>query len=174
MPPRFSLAKRKAKELLLKAEIKRVPVPVERLPSLVGAVVRYEPFDGRLSGMVHRSSTGKTIIGVNSSHPNTRQRFTIAHELGHILLHKDERFHVDQTASIRFRDEESSLATNTEEIESNQFAAELLMPENLVRKEITRLAGSLDPEDAIPVLAARFEVSEQAMTLRLTKLRFLV
>ena len=123
--------------------------------------------------MMHRSPGGSLVIGVNSSHPETRQRFTIAHELGHVLLHKEESLHVDETASIRFRDEESSLATKSDEIEANQFAAELLMPEHLVTEEIAKLPDA-DPEDAIPILAERFQVSEQAMTLRLNRLGLLV
>jgi Zn-dependent peptidase ImmA (M78 family) len=174
MPPRFSLARRKAAELLRVGRVKKLPVPVERLAHVAGAKIQFEPFEGRISGMVHRSPDGSTIIGVNSSHAETRQRFTIAHELGHMLLHKDEKFHVDESASIRFRDEESSLATKSEEIEANQFAAELLMPANLMAEEVDKLPDGVDPEDAVPILAARFQVSEQALTLRLSRLGFLV
>ncbi len=174
MPPRFSLARRKATKLLRAANVSEAPVPVELLAEQAGAIIYYEPFDGRLSGMIHRQPNGRVVIGVNSSHAPTRQRFTIAHELGHLLLHKEELLHVDESASIRFRDEESSLATKADEIEANQFASELLMPAHLVWKEIDALPDDLDPEDAIPVLAERFEVSEQAMTLRLNRLGALV
>ena len=174
MPPRFSLARRKAAELLRVGKVKKIPVPVERLAHIAGAKLRFEPFEGRISGMVNRSPDGSTLIGVNSSHPETRQRFTIAHELGHMLLHKDEQFHVDESASIRFRDEESRLATKSEEIEANQFAAELLMPASFMADEIEGLPKGIDPEDAIPILAERFQVSEQALTLRLSRLGLLV
>lgn len=173
MPARFSLAKRRAAELLREARVRKAPVPIERLARIAGAEIQYEPFSGRVSGMVYRHPGNPPVIGVNSSHPETRQRFTIAHELGHILLHEDEEFHVDETSSIRFRDEESSLATKDEEIEANQFAAELLMPEDLLLDEIDSLPGDVDPEDAIPILAERFQVSEQALTLRLSRLNIL-
>ena len=167
--PRFTLARRKATQLLRAARVKRAPVPVERLAHFVGAKIHFEPFDGGISGLVHRPPQGPIIIGVNSSHARTRQRFTIAHELGHLILHRNELFHVDESPVIRFRNEESSLATNAEEIEANQFASELLMPDHLLSKELSRLPGNMSAEDAIPILARRFQVSEQALTLRLTR-----
>lgn len=170
MAPRFSLARRKAKVLLRDAKIRLAPVPVEKLAGLCGAVIHYEPFDGQVSGMLQRFPNGVAVIGVNPSHPVTRQRFTIAHELGHLLLHKEERLHVDEESPIRFRNEESSLATKDSEIEANQFAAELLMPANLLATEIKNLTKNLEAEQAVLELAARFNVSEQAMTLRLTRL----
>lgn len=170
MAPRFSLARRKARELLRDARIKSVPVPIEQLAKYHGALIHYEPFEGEVSGMVHRRADGTALIGVNSSHAKTRQRFTIAHELAHLLLHRDENFHVDEKSPIGFRNEESSLATNANEIEANQFAAELLMPVKLLEKEIENLPKNIDAERAVLELADRFQVSEQAMTLRLTRL----
>lgn len=170
MKPRFALARRKAAELLQAANVKRTPVPIEDLAELAGAELRYEPFGGQVSGLMHRQHRGRVIIGVNSSHPVTRQRFTIAHELGHLVLHRSEAFHVDERSAIRFRDEESSKATDSDEIEANQFAAEVLMPDFLVSKELSRLPNDLDSEEAIALLAKRFQVSEQALTLRLTRL----
>ena len=170
MRPRFSLARRKAEELLRAAKVKKAPVPVERLVRLAGAEIHYEPFDGQISGLVHSGNRGNIIIGVNSAHAVTRQRFTIAHELGHMILHPSESFHIDERAAIRFRNAASSLATEPDEIEANQFASELLMPEFLMSKELSKVPCDLDPEDAIPILAQRFQVSEQAMTLRLNRL----
>jgi Zn-dependent peptidase ImmA (M78 family) len=164
------MARRKARELLAAAKIKEAPVPVERLARLVGARIHYEPFDGQVSGMVHRRPDRVAIIGVNSTHSIVRQRFTIAHELGHLILHKDENLHVDEKSPIGFRNEESSRATKDTEIEANQFAAELLMPVDLLAKEIKSLPDDMDAEDAVSELANRFQVSEQAMTLRLTRL----
>lgn len=86
------------------------------------------------------------------------------------MLHRSEAFHVDERSAIRFRDEESSKATDSDEIEANQFAAEVLMPDFLVSKELSRLPNDLDSEEAIALLAKRFQVSEQALTLRLTRL----
>lgn len=146
-------------------------MPVEKLAALVDATIRYEPFDGEMSGMVHRSPEGKAIIGVNSSHSRERRRFTIAHELGHLLLHADEAFHVDEKFRIEeflmYRNGSSSLATDAREIEANQFAAELLMPSHMLKAHLVSLLGGVDM-DAIDELAGLFDVSIQAMTIRLS------
>ena len=88
-----------------------------------------------------------------------RQRFTIAHEIGHFLLHTDEDVHIDEKRPIGRRDDLSSQAVDACEIEANQFAAELLMPESLVR-EFVRNLGSNHPEtsveEAIEELARAF------------------
>lgn len=170
MAVRYSLAKRKARELLRGAKVTKAPVPVESLAERVGATIRYEPFKGEMSGMVHRNRLGKSIIGVNLSHAKTRRRFTIAHELGHLLLHSDEDFHVDEKFPIGFRTPASSLATDDREIEANQFAAELLMPRELLTAEVKKLSLKMDVDKAVAELAKRFDVSVQAMTIRLSAL----
>lgn len=170
MKPRFTLAKRKAQELLKSGKVKRVPVPVDKLARIAGASVHYEPFDGQVSGMVHRQGKGAAVIGVNSAHSTTRQRFTIAHEIGHLILHAHEKLHVDERFPLAFRNDESSRATQETEIEANQFAAALLMPVDFLQKEIESLPEDMEDEKAVAELARRFEVSEQAMTIRLTSL----
>ena len=174
MRPRYSLARRRARQLFEKGSVSTAPVPLERLAELCHASIRYEPFEGELSGMVHRRPDGSGVIGVNSSHSVTRQRFTIAHEIGHFLLHTDEDVHIDEKRPIGRRDDLSSQAVDACEIEANQFAAELLMPESLVR-EFVRNLGSNHPEtsveEAIEELARAFRVSQLAMTYRLTNLR---
>lgn len=168
MRPRYALARRKASELIHSAKIVQPPVPVEKLAEREGATVRYEPFEGRLSGMLYRSAEG-SIIGVNSLHAAVRQRFSIAHEVGHLLLHEPQ-LQIDEHAFIAFRDPESSKASDPAEIEANQFAAALLMPEDLLAKSLGALGDNPDVEDAIRSLAQTFEVSQEAMTIRLKNL----
>ena len=115
----------------------------------------------------------RTIIGVNSAHSSTRQRFTIAHEIGHLFLHKGKLF-VDTPVS--FRDAKSSSATDRGEIEANAFAAELLMPRDMVITEVQkRLAKNtrLSSESLIEELAEVFTVSQQAIEYRLKNLGIL-
>lgn len=170
MTPRNSLARRKARELLKAVGVDKPPVPVGKLAKRVGAVVRLQPFEGQMSGMVHRQPGGKATIGVNSRHALTRRRFTIAHEIGHLILHKDEDLHVDEASPIGFRTEASAAGVDVNEIEANQFAAELLMPVYLLRSEIERLPKNIETDEAIKKLADRFKVSDQAMTFRLSGL----
>ncbi len=170
MRPRHALVRRKAEQLLREAGIVAPPVPVEQLAERMGALVRYVPFDGQMSGLLHRSEDGnRAVIGVNSRHPTVRQRFSIAHELGHLALH-EPAFQIDEHAFVSFRNSKSSSASDPHEIEANQFAAALLMPEALLRVCLDQLGENPDVEESIRRLAQRFDVSTQAMTIRLTSL----
>jgi Zn-dependent peptidase ImmA (M78 family) len=168
---RYKVTKRKAEELLRSLEVTEPPVPVERIARSLGLAIRYEPFDGDLSGLLQRRVRGG-VLGVNSLHSETRQRFTIAHEIGHYLLH-DDPIHVDEGFSVRFRDGVSAEASDPAEIEANRFAANLIMPETLLLDDFAKLIpGRMDwEEDAvIRAFAKRYKVSVQAMTLRLSNL----
>lgn len=176
MRPRYSLARRRARQLLEEGGVGSPPVPLERLAELCRAVIRYDRFEGGLSGMVHRRPDGSGVIGVNSYHSPMRQRFTIAHEIGHLLLHGDEEVHIDEKLPLGRRDELSSQAKDPREIEANQFAAELLMPESLVRDVVGQIVED-DPkisvDEAIEKLGRTFRVSQLAMTHRLTNLQII-
>ena len=169
MAPRYSLAKRRAAELLRRARVRKAPIPVERLAALLKAEIVLQPFSGEVSGIVHRNKDGSAVIGVNSSDAPQRQRFTIAHELGHLLLHAVEDLHVDKNFPIGLRNGISGKAVDESEIEANQFAAALLMPSDLLGKDVQRLTGT-DVLIAIQKLARKYRVSEQAMSIRLSTL----
>jgi Zn-dependent peptidase ImmA (M78 family) len=146
------------------------PIDVEMAAKAVGALVTFEPFKEELSGVLVKDND-RVVIGVNSTHPYSRQRFTIAHEIGHLVLqHKGELF-VDHV--VMRRDSRSGQAIDKQEIEANQFAAELLMPEDLVLQSAKRSYESnvpLTPEELVGQLAKEFKVSPQAMEYRLTNL----
>jgi Zn-dependent peptidase ImmA (M78 family) len=111
----------------------------------------------------------RVVIGVNSVHAKTRQRFSIAHEIGHLLLHKGRPMFIDRDGRLNRRDEVSTFGTDVEEIEANSFAAALLMPRHLLAEAVSRLhnnSQAVSPE----VLAKRFDVSVQAMQYRLINL----
>ncbi len=172
MRVRYAVARKKAVELLHANGVVSAPVPVERIAASANAVIRYEPLDGELSGMVHRGNEGTAVIGVNSLHPPRRNRFTIAHEIGHLVLHDDE-LHVDDPLPVGYRNRKSAMAVDPKEIEANQFAAELLMPEHLLRSDLAKKGRSTPMTDSeIEQLADRYEVSIQAMTIRLSSLGF--
>lgn len=158
-----------AEALLSDAGVRRPPIPVELVARSLGATVRYAPFKGELAGMLIRDDAERGIvIGVNSLHHPNRQRFTIAHECGHLQLHEGRRAYVDRSPlRINRRDEVSSQATDAEEIEANRFAAELLIPYGMIMDDL--LGSDLDIEDetALRELAKRYGVSLQAMTLRI-------
>jgi Zn-dependent peptidase ImmA (M78 family) len=116
-----------------------------------------------------------TVIGVNSLHPKMRRRFTIAHELGHCLLHKGMETYLDRSVRLNFRDERSALAVDRNEIEANAFAAELLMPRPAFTRVLLETAhrDSQSDRQFLKNLATLFEVSGQAMEHRLVNLNVL-
>lgn len=160
-----------ANELLRQAKVDKPPVPVERIARRLGAEVRYEPFDGDLSGMLFREGE-RAIIGVNASHPKSRQRFTLAHELGHLRMHDARRgIHVDRGFPVvRRRDGRSSRAMDVEEMEANGFAAELLMPNAMLELDLAGKDSDYDDDELTRWLADRYKVSLQAMAIRLANL----
>lgn len=170
MPPRRAEAT--ARRLIREHGIKKPPVPVESLAERLGAKVSYSPFEGDLSGMVFRHDD-QVIIGVNSLHHPNRQRFTIAHEIGHMLLHKGEEVHVDRTYRVNLRDDLSSQAVSRDEIQANAFAAALLMPEEMLIEDLRGQDIDFENEDQLRVLAAKYGVSFQALNLRLANLGLL-
>ena len=108
-------------------------------------------------------------ILINSNKPRTRQHFTIAHELGHYFLHqeilKNEKIIIDDdnidSQRVLYRIDNAE--RNKIETEANNFAATLIMPEDLVKDAWRRL------ED-IQECAKIFNVSLIAMTIRLERL----
>jgi Zn-dependent peptidase ImmA (M78 family) len=157
----------KVLEVLEKFKIKRPPVPVDRIAKKLGILLAPLPGDDEISGAIVRKD-GHVVIAVNPAHHINRQRFTIAHELGHYFFHVDLRQHVDQDFQIAWRNADSSKAVNWTEIEANQFAAHLLMPTDFLEDDLNEL--QVIDKRAVLLLAEKYLVSRQAMTIRLSQL----
>jgi Zn-dependent peptidase ImmA (M78 family) len=148
------------------------PVNPEMLASAEGVVVVHRRFDNAdVSGILFRDNEHH-IIGVNSAHPLARQRFTIAHELGHRALHPGRELILDVPVRVNLRDKTSSMASDVEEIEANAFAAALLMPDEMIRAQISQLptAKRREPDTTAATLARIFKVSASALSFRLINL----
>lgn len=131
------------------------PIDVDAIAHQLGVLVRSVANPG-WSGAL-RSSERVARVFVDSQDPAVRRRFTLAHELGHLMLHP---------LGTEFRDRESQplQALPRKEREANQFAEELLMPEWLVRPYVDVLNADLAK------LASAFCVSRMAMEIRLQTL----
>ena len=162
-----------ATKLLEENDVRRAPVPVDAIARAMGLDVRYSPTTDDVSGALIRN--GKSaVIAVNSAQHENRQRFTIAHEIGHFILHKRAQRHFDEDFRIDYRNSVSSEATERDEIQANIFAAALLMPEKFLRRDILRMeADESDSDHVIQLLALRYKVSSRAMELRLLNLGFI-
>jgi Zn-dependent peptidase ImmA (M78 family) len=169
--------RRRAVALINRMNIRNAPVPVERMARALGAELRYKPFE-KLSGMIYIKD-GVPIIGINVLHHPNRQRYTIAHEIGHLELHRElitTAVHVDKQFPVRpqvlSRDSVSSTGTDWIEIEANQFAAELLMPKAFLEEALAERSFDIDDQTPVVELAKKFRVSKQALEWRMRNLNY--
>ena len=100
-------------------------------------------------------------IGINSKHHPKRQRFTLAHELGHFCLHKGKN-------DVVFEDEVLYRIENSSSIEyaANEFASRLLIPQDRLEEKINE--GVTDLKE----LSDFFDVSQDAMRYRVLSLNY--
>ena len=120
-----------------------------------------------VSGLIRKRSDGVWEIVVNKKHPKVRQRFTVAHEIGHFIYHR-ERLEAGAGTSdtLAFRIDDriypNAHIGPTQEVQANIFAANLLIPDHVLRVA-QEMMGITDPDE----LANHFEVSRAAMRIKL-------
>lgn len=128
-------AREKARQVLEEFGAHRPPVVVHAIARAHGFEIAKSSTLGALSG---RLKPG--VIEVNAGQPSVRQRFTVAHELGHYFL------------GTRHGDE------GPIEAEADAFAGELLVPGEMLRRELNRTQQAAE-------LAALFKVSRQTLEI---------
>jgi Zn-dependent peptidase ImmA (M78 family) len=164
----------KASDLLRKSGAYSLPVDLNAVAKYLKIRILYEDFEDNISGLLVVKN-GKHAIGVNKNHHPNRQRFTIAHEIGHFVLHhkdgehRKNDIHIDKKWAY-FRAAGHGQEIDAQEWQANQFAADLLMPEELVKQSIKKSALNLTDDFDIYQLAPMLQVSEQALTIRLVHL----
>lgn len=152
----------RAEEILNDLDIKSTPVPIEEIASKKQIKISRAPSKG-FSGILIRKD-GHALIGISSSEPNVRQRFTIAHELGHFFLHPQKDTFVD------YRNHKKEVMRTIKERQADMFAAALLMPRKNVIRDFKNTSKGLSDDEIRKILAERYEVSEDAMRFRLKNL----
>lgn len=152
----------KIEEILTSLELKTLPIPVEDVASKLNIKIRRGPSKA-FSGLLIRKD-GHALIGVNNSEAPVRQRFTIAHELGHFYLHPRK------DAFIDYRDNKKDVMRTPAERQANMFAASLLMPRSFLEKDFKNISKKGFTEDELEKLADKYQVSEEAMRFRLINL----
>jgi Zn-dependent peptidase ImmA (M78 family) len=154
-----------------------VPVDVEKVAKANGIAltISEDDLEEGVSGRIVIEDN-KGHITLNRIHHVNRKRFTAAHKLGHLILHRERsKVFVDGSpygSLLFFRDQLAALGIDNLEIEANNFAASLLMPKNNLKEEFSKLAFIFDQDEdmALRYLASKFGVSIQALTIRLAKL----
>jgi Zn-dependent peptidase ImmA (M78 family) len=149
-------------QLLKKVGLYRIPVPVFSVAEALGAEVYFFQDDdlaGKLEASVDDSSAK---IEVSWDHPETRQRFTVAHEIGHLILHADRAEPAE--GGVYTRKDYDLDSKNPIEEQANGYAAKLLMPRPKVRGLVQEWGLDLKR------LAKAFNVSPTAMRNQLNNM----
>ena len=155
-----SVIESRAREVIEKHSLYKLPINVYQVAANLDIPVSFETFPTdlymKLKGFCYKEDSF-SIIGINRSHPVALQRFTMAHELHHLLYDLN---------SARFL---CGLDNVEEAFEQNaeNFAAELLMPRELVKKLVSHPLNV--HYLTIHLVAAHFGVSYEAAAIRLSK-----
>jgi Zn-dependent peptidase ImmA (M78 family) len=150
--PSMSMAE--ALALLERSGMLTPPVNVFALAEYLGIEVQQEVMDDDMSGYLEYRS-GRWVAGINAYHHMNRKRFTLAHEIAHFLLHRNEKSRFDDELFTRRIGSKDKI-----EVEADTLAASVLMPEPAFKERIG--AGVT----AIGDLASYFGVSNQALRYR--------
>jgi Zn-dependent peptidase ImmA (M78 family) len=137
------------------------PIQLAPLARALGIRVQASTLAPGISGELRPDGAGGFVIRVNRHDAPVRQRFTVAHEIAHFLLHRD---HIG--GGIRDDVLYRSALSDAREAEANRLAADILMPEDNVWNSYRRQRGR-ERDEAIMELSQQFGVSESAMKIRL-------
>lgn len=154
-----------AQKEILEKYLSEHPVKLGKLAAELGVRIKVSSLHTGVSGQIKREGD-HYVIRVNRHEARERQRFTIAHELSHFLLH---RHIIDSTPdgikdNVLYR----SGAPERIEYEANRLAADIVMPMGRVEKALQEEFEGVVTEATIESLAARFQVSKAAMEIRLS------
>jgi len=150
-----------------------LPIKIDEIAKSRGLDIVPFAFGEDVSGVLSIKD-GMGTIGYNENEPRVRRRFTIAHEMGHFELHKDKSdLFVDKQFIYRSQNSGNTAINQQMEQEANLFASAILMPTELVRREVEKSNIDLTNEEAIKALAKLFDVSTTAMSVRISSLGLL-
>lgn len=142
---RVAFCRKMADKVLADHAVKAPPVPVERIASTLGFEIREAVLPRGVDARL-REIGGERVIEIASGQHVHRQRFSIAHELGHFVLR-----HHDMTTAVA-------------ESEANRFAGALLAPGRWLAPDYRR-GLKMD------VLVARYDVSREVLFIALKNAR---
>ena len=128
----------------------------------LGLIVRLATLPANISGEIRQDQSAPSgyIIRINRHESRERQRFSLAHEIAHYLLHRSE-IGDGVIDDVLYR----SKLTNRKEAEANRLAADLIMPWDMIRSEVQNT--DIRNDEARIEIADRFGVSIDALDIRL-------
>ncbi len=144
------------------AYLSEYPVKLGAIAKSLGIKVLLSTLARGTSGQIGQEN-GDFVIRVNRHEAKHRQRFTLAHEIAHYLLHRD-KIVADGgwSENVLLR---SGQPANVE-YEANRLASDLVIPSAQLADATTEYSGPMTPE-VIEDLARRFGVSTAAMEIKL-------
>lgn len=147
-----------------KKNISTEPLDIVRVvKEIYNIKLYYNDLDRDTSGFIERITPQEWAIHVNKWENPLRQKFTIAHELAHFILHQNILQSGSHYDSILYRDEN----TSPTEREANSFASNLLMPEDKFKQYISEGINTIEK------LADKFQLSISAVRYRAYKLKYI-
>ncbi|TGN59057.1 ImmA/IrrE family metallo-endopeptidase [Paracoccus liaowanqingii] len=155
---RVSLRERQSIEPYLKQK----PVPLGRIAQALGLQVLVSSLPAGVSGKIEKTGDNFTIR-LNRNESRERQRFTLAHEIAHFLLHKDI---LQRTGEIEDTVLYRSGQPQRIEFEANRLAADLIMPDEGIESDLRRLQTRFT-EEAFDAVASEWQVSKAALEIKL-------
>lgn len=149
-----------ASKVLAECGITEPPIDLKRIVEVKGFVyMEVDTFPNDVSALFIAKG-GQNYALVNSKHHPNRRRFSLAHELGHIILsHKGVDLEKVSTIDTPPENNGDSRHRDAREKEADIFASALLIPLALLKKEHSKKEIDIDK------LAKVFAVSPQAMTI---------
>lgn len=160
--PDYKAAEKKARQVLEENSIIQPPIIPSDIANNYGLMLLYADFSDQYSDVAGFLDIDKKTIFVNNNDAPNRQTFTIAHELGHWLLHREIIKKDSSKYSVFLRRPLDSKENDFMEKEANCFAANLLVPKEFLLKY-------KDIADTT-TLAKIFIVSQEVIGFRMKRL----
>ena len=140
------------------------PVKIGAIAKEFGLTVKRSTLKPGISGSI-REDGSEVVIKINRHDSEQRQRFTLAHEIAHFLLHRDKIGDgIEDTMLFR------SALSNDLEAEANRLAADIVMPFSLIKK--LALPSSMRFEERVEETSKMLNISIPAIEIRLGKKGF--
>ncbi|MDC9529175.1 ImmA/IrrE family metallo-endopeptidase [Pseudoalteromonas sp. Angola-7] len=137
------------------------PVAIGKVAQSFGIVVKKATLEGNLAGEI-KETDGIVTIRVNSHDVKARQRYTIAHEIAHYLLHRHLlKDGIQDTPLYR------SHLSSTIEREADSLAADILMPDHIVQNLLSNHSQDYKNEKLYEIVAESLGVSKTALKIKL-------
>ena len=143
-------------------------IPLGKMAKSLGLSVKVATLPANISGELRPCPQNKAAgfeITINRHNARVRQRFTLAHEIAHFLLHSNSITDEGVQDNVFYR----SNLPDSQEAEANRLAADIIMPMHIIDQEVKRIGknpADFDEHD-VEKMAERLQVSQLALQIRL-------